>query len=190
MSAVSAFQRRSNACPRRACCAACLAGALLAGVPGPALAEGEGTSLPAAQYASLPAAERMTDPAATGNLPGSSKPPVPPSRFSSLVAAGSILPRPGAPTGCLPAALRDVVADLSAKFGAVSIESTHRSVRRNRRAGGADHSLHLACRAMDLRIHNRARGVMAYLRSRPEIGGLKIYRNGIIHIDNGSRRHW
>jgi hypothetical protein len=31
---------------------------------------------------------------------------------------------------------------------------------------------------------------MAYLRSRPEVGGLKVYRNGIIHIDNGERRRW
>ena len=31
---------------------------------------------------------------------------------------------------------------------------------------------------------------MAYLRSRPEVGGLKMYRTGIIHIDNGERRTW
>jgi hypothetical protein len=31
---------------------------------------------------------------------------------------------------------------------------------------------------------------MAFLRARPDVGGLKVYRNGIIHIDNGSRRTW
>jgi uncharacterized protein YcbK (DUF882 family) len=31
---------------------------------------------------------------------------------------------------------------------------------------------------------------MAYLRASPQVGGLKIYRNGIIHIDNGERRSW
>jgi uncharacterized protein YcbK (DUF882 family) len=70
------------------------------------------------------------------------------------------------------------------------VESTHRSQGHNRRAGGARHSLHLSCRAIDFRVRSRVRGVMAYLQSRPEVGGLKIYRNGIIHIDNGSRRSW
>ena len=47
-----------------------------------------------------------------------------------------------------------------------------------------------ACRAVDFRVRARTRGVMAYLSSRPEVGGLKVYGNGIIHIDNGSRRRW
>ena len=81
-----------------------------------------------------------------------------------------------------------VVADVATKFGLVSIESTHRTRGHNGRAGGAPHSLHLSCRAVDFRVRARSRGVMAYLRSRPEVGGLKIYRTGIIHIDNGERR--
>ncbi|MBZ6078345.1 YcbK family protein [Microvirga puerhi] len=132
----------------------------------------------------------MKAPAATGSLPQANGSLTPSARFNSFVGLGSIVLRSEAPTGCLPAALKDVVADVSAKFGSVSVESTHRSAGRNRRAGGADHSLHLACRAIDFRVHSRIRGVMAYLRSRPEVGGLKIYRNGIIHIDNGERRSW
>lgn len=98
--------------------------------------------------------------------------------------------RGSAPAKCLPATIRAVVADVAAKFGVVSVESTHRTKSHNGRAGGARHSLHLSCRAVDFRVRTRSRGVMAYLRSRPEVGGLKIYRTGIIHIDNGERRSW
>jgi len=98
--------------------------------------------------------------------------------------------RASAPTSCLPDKLLTVVADVAGKYGPVSIESTHRSVAHNRRAGGAPHSLHIACRAIDFRIRGRSRGVMAYLSARSDVGGLKMYRNGIIHIDNGQRRSW
>lgn len=112
------------------------------------------------------------------------------SAFDLDVEKGSIFLRESTPTRCLPAPLRSVIADLSSQFGTVSIQSTHRSRSHNWQAGGAPHSLHLACRAIDFRIRARAGGVMAYLRSRPEVGGLKIYRNGIIHIDDGERRSW
>jgi hypothetical protein len=148
--------------------------------------DGDAGIIPPAQYASLPANGEISDPDATGSLP----PARTISGFSSLVSQGAITLRDAAPTGCVPGELREVVASIAEKFGPVSIESTHRSRSHNRRAGGAHHSLHLACRAVDFRVHARARGVMANLKSLPEIGGLKIYRNGIIHIDNGSRRSW
>jgi len=146
---------------------------------------------PRTEYASLPPNGQMSDPVTTGSLPsagnfGSASS----TGFASLVAKGTIALRASTPTNCLPGDLREVVADIASRFGPVSIQSTHRSPSRNRRAGGARHSLHLACRAMDFRIKARARGVMAYLRARAEVGGLKIYRNGIIHIDNGQRRTW
>jgi hypothetical protein len=148
-------------------------------------------ALPKAQYTSLPSNDRINDPTTTGSLPDTSSLGARrPSGFASLVSQGTITLRASAPTGCLPGDLREVVADVASKFGAVSIESTHRSTGRNWRAGGARHSLHLSCRAMDFRVRARTRGVMAYLSSRPEVGGLKMYRNGIIHIDNGSRRSW
>lgn len=148
-------------------------------------------TVPAIAYSSLPSNERITDPATTGSLPDASNLGSRTlSGFASLVAKGTIMLRASAPTNCLPGDLRDVVADVASKFGPVSIESTHRSKSRNWRAGGARQSLHLSCRAMDFRVRTRVRGVMAYLRARPEVGGLKIYRNGIIHIDNGQRRSW
>ena len=142
--------------------------------------------MPPAEYASLPSNDRLDDPGTTGSLPNARTL----SGFSSLVSQGTITLRASAPTSCVPGNLREVVASVAAKFGPVSVESTHRNRARNWRAGGARQSLHLSCRAIDFRVRTRVRGVMAYLRSHPQVGGLKIYRNGIIHIDNGERRSW
>ncbi|MGO4386492.1 D-Ala-D-Ala carboxypeptidase family metallohydrolase [Microvirga sp. 2YAF29] len=152
--------------------------------------------LPPAAYASLPSNDKINETSTTGSLPSSNQLNSNQlgartlSGFASLVAQGSITLRASAPTNCLPGNLREVVADVASKFGSVSVESTHRSSGRNWRAGGARQSLHLSCRAIDFRVRTRARGVMAYLRGRSEVGGLKVYGNGIIHIDNGSRRSW
>jgi hypothetical protein len=146
----------------------------------------EGGEQPPAQYVSLPG-NSLRDQARVNAPAGSTRGF---STFDQQVARGAIMLRPRAPTTCLPGSLRNVVADVAAKFGAVSVESTHRTRGHNGRAGGARQSLHLSCRAVDLRVRSRSRGLMAYLRSRPEVGGLKIYRTGIIHIDNGERRSW
>jgi len=148
-------------------------------------------SLSQTEYTSLPSTERITDPATTGSLPQADTLGTRTlSGFASLVSHGTITLRASAPTNCLPDKLREIVADVAGKFGPVSVESTHRSAGHNRRAGGAPHSLHIACRAIDFRVKARTRGVMAYLSARPDVGGLKMYRNGIIHIDNGQRRSW
>ncbi|WP_052954607.1 D-Ala-D-Ala carboxypeptidase family metallohydrolase [Microvirga vignae] len=148
-------------------------------------------ALPKIEYSSLPSNDRITDPATTGSLPNASTLNNRTlSGFASLVTQGTITLRASAPTNCLPGSLQEVVADVASKFGPVSVESTHRSTSRNWRAGGARHSLHLSCRAIDFRVRTRTRGVMAYLSSRPEVGGIKMYRNGLIHIDNGTRRSW
>jgi hypothetical protein len=130
------------------------------------------------------------EPETTGALPRTAPSERTLGGFYNRVQAGAILVRGSAPTRCVPSDLKAVVADVSAKFGAVSIESTHRPRSVNRRKGGARNSLHIGCRAIDFRVKGRSRGVMAYLASRPDVGGLKMYRNGIIHIDNGERRRW
>jgi uncharacterized protein YcbK (DUF882 family) len=145
---------------------------------------------PEPQYANLPSGSRMA-PAMTASLPDSGQRSLKGlSMFSNSVALGRIALRDSTPTNCLPGQLREVLADVATKFGTVSIQSTHRSQGHNWSAGGARHSLHLSCRAVDFRIRTRTAGVMTFLRSRPEVGGLKIYPNGIIHIDNGERRTW
>jgi len=165
-----------------------LTSAVLFGLSPAALEAREETDgiVPPAEYASLPSNERLNDPGTTGSLPNARTL----SGFSSLVSRGTITLRASAPTNCVPGDLREVVASVAAKFGPVSVESTHRSRGRNWRAGGARQSLHLSCRAIDFRVRARTRGVMAYLRAHPQVGGLKMYRNGIIHIDNGQRRSW
>lgn len=110
--------------------------------------------------------------------------------FRSHIEAGTITLRSSTPTNCLPGALKVVLADIAKRFGTVSISSTHRTPQRNRRVGGARKSLHLACRAIDFRVKARGRDVMAFLRNSKSVGGLKMYRNGVIHIDNGVRRTW
>jgi hypothetical protein len=110
--------------------------------------------------------------------------------FRNYVEAGTITLRSSTPTNCLPGDLKLVLAEVAKRFGTVSIQSTHRTPQRNRRAGGAGRSLHLACRAIDFRVKARGRDVMAFLRNSKSVGGLKMYRNGIIHIDNGTRRTW
>ena len=137
-------------------------------------------------YASLKQPEALVRSDAQPSAP----PGQAPSGFAALVETGTIAPRDSAPTTCLPGELKTVMADVAARFGAVSVESTHRGKARNRRAGGARGSLHLACRAVDFRVAGRTRAVMAFLTAHPEVGGLKVYRNGIIHVDNGERRAW
>lgn len=110
--------------------------------------------------------------------------------FRNHVEAGTITIRSSTPTNCLPGDLKLVLADIAKRFGTVSVQSTHRTPQRNRRAGGARKSLHLACRAIDFRVKVRGREVMTFLRNNKSVGGLKMYRNGIIHIDNGDRRTW
>lgn len=112
------------------------------------------------------------------------------SGFRQHVNEGAIIVRASTPTECLPDNLKGVLAQVAEEFGAVSVQSTHRSPSRNRRAGGAPQSLHLDCRAIDFRVDANGREVMAWLREHPYVGGLKMYRNGIIHIDNGARRTW
>jgi hypothetical protein len=160
--------------------------ALAIAVTGSAPAHAETGDATAPQYANLP-----SEPDETGALSSGPTPLVQTSTgFTTAVGNGSLLLRSTTPTGCLPSTLKEVVAAVAVKFGAVSLESTHRSEGHNRRAGGAQHSFHIACRAVDFRVHSRTRDVMAYLRARADVGGLKVYRTGIIHIDNGERRSW
>jgi uncharacterized protein YcbK (DUF882 family) len=178
----------TKSCARHAPALAVTIGIVLSAISANGLrAEGgDGGILPPVEYASLPANDEIGDPGATGALPDVRAL----SGFASLVSRGAITLRDSAPTGCIPGDLREVVASVAERFGPVSVESTHRNRGRNWRAGGARHSLHLSCRAIDFRVRTRLRGVMAYLRGHPQVGGLKIYRNGIIHIDNGERRSW
>ena len=45
-------------------------------------------------------------------------------------------------------------------------------------------------RAIDFRVHGKTKGLMAFLRAQKGVGGVKRYRSGFYHIDNGPRRTW
>ena len=92
--------------------------------------------------------------------------------------------------GCVPKGLKRVLVKLSRKFGGLTVNSTHRSHRYNRKIGGAKHSYHLSCQAVDFRLGGRYRSALAYLKKLPQVGGLKHYGNGVFHIDIGPRRTW
>jgi hypothetical protein len=93
---------------------------------------------------------------------------------------------PGTSIACLPATLKAILGKVSDKFGAVKVTSTWRPPWRARRG-----SYHKRCEAMDFRVPGiRPRIVLDFARALPEVGGHKVYWNGLIHIDTGPRRPW
>lgn len=93
---------------------------------------------------------------------------------------------PGTSITCLPATLKAILGKVADKFGAVKVTSTWRPPWRARRG-----SHHKRCEAMDFRVPgSRPRTVLDYARALPEVGGNKVYWNGLIHIDTGPRRPW
>ncbi|MGE0629322.1 MAG: YcbK family protein [Hyphomicrobiaceae bacterium] len=115
---------------------------------------------------------------------GSSLPSVSKPKPRASLSGGSIAWRAG--SGCLASNLRAVIASVAANYGSVTVNSTCRSKRHNRRVGGAPRSYHLTGNAVDFRVRGNARSVYAYLRQ--HVGGLKHYGGGRFHIDNGPRR--
>jgi len=95
-----------------------------------------------------------------------------------------------APAHCLNATLRGVIAEVSASFGRVIVNSTCRSRAHNVGVGGAPHSRHLTGDAADFKVGSNARAVLAFLSGHRAVGGLKHYADGHFHIDTGPRRSW
>lgn len=95
-----------------------------------------------------------------------------------------------APWRCVPKRMKIVLNQVSKKFGRVTINSTHRSSRHNRRVGGKRRSYHLRCRAVDFRVHGRTRGLTRWLARHPYVGGYNRYPSGYYHIDTGPKRTW
>jgi hypothetical protein len=126
------------------------------------------------------------DPAATASL----APPAPPARPPVSVAPqetgprGSVKTNATASTDCLPPELRGVLADVAARFGEVTVVSTHQLNTGNHSAGSTREKLHHDCKAVDIRAdRSRIDEIKAYLRTRREIGGVESYRNGVVHMD-------
>jgi len=95
-----------------------------------------------------------------------------------------------ASAGCLNGRLKAVVNEVAANFGPVTVNSTCRSKKHNRRVGGAKRSKHLTGDAVDFRVHSNYRAAYAYLKQASGVGGYKHYGGGLFHIDTGPRRTW
>jgi hypothetical protein len=106
------------------------------------------------------------------------------------IAGERVTPDPGVPLTCLPAPVRRALNDVALRFGPVLVRSTHRGNGRFVRTDAWRGSYHRDCRAADFRVSGNAGAVLAFLRARHELGGVKRYRNGLFHIDNGPRRSW
>ena len=110
--------------------------------------------------------------------------PKPTGGLPAAITAGSVALGSGVSTDCLAPALQGVLADVAARFGRVTIVSTHRLNTENHSRGSVRHKLHLACKAVDFKTQRGSAEVIAYLRTRPEVAGINTYRpDGLIHID-------
>jgi len=95
-----------------------------------------------------------------------------------------------APEKCVPGQLKAVLKRVASKYGPITVNSTFRSAKRNRKAGGKKRSWHLKCAAVDFRVHAGTKGLLTYLQEQKEVGGYKRYKSGFYHIDIGPRRTW
>jgi len=109
-------------------------------------------------------------------------PRLPPDSRRRAAAAGT----PDAPTDCLPQALQTVLQALQAKFGQVTVVSTTHLQSDNHSRGSTRDKLHQACKAVDIRAAGDTREILAFLKSRPEVGGINSYRNRLVHFDLSS----
>ena len=92
------------------------------------------------------------------------------------------------PMECVPATLKTVLNEVSARFGPLTIVSTTHLQTDNHVSGSDRAKLHAACKAVDFRIEGAATDeVLRYLRGRRGIAGLTSYRGGLIHIDANER---
>ena len=106
------------------------------------------------------------------------------------MAGERVMPDPGVPLACLPAPVRRALNDVAMRFGPILVRSTHRGNGRFVRTNDWRGSYHRDCRAADFRVSGNGAAVIAFLRARADLGGVKRYRNGLIHIDDGPRRSW
>jgi hypothetical protein len=87
------------------------------------------------------------------------------------------------PGDCLLSELRAVLADVTARFGAVTAVAAHQMKTANHIAGSIREKLHHDCKAIDFRPDpRRVDEIKAHLRGRAEIS-VESYRDGVIHID-------
>lgn len=96
-------------------------------------------------------------------------------------------------TSCFPTRLRSVLHKVRSRYGATAIVSSgYRSSRHNRRVGGARRSMHVQCKAADIRVPGVNKYKLArFLKTIPSVGGVGTYGcNSSVHVDVGPKRQW
>lgn len=147
---------------------------------------------PQAATSALPHVAELTEPAVTAPHKILRRPDDPPEDAiwpAEPLPDSAAKPRAGSAlstatsTECVAKELRDVLADLEGKFSGLTIVATTELRTNNHSPGSIREKLHHACQAVDITTPHPAPEVVAYLRSRPEVGGINSYRNGVIHFD-------
>ncbi len=96
-------------------------------------------------------------------------------------------------TSCFPTQLRSILNKVRARYGTTAIVSSgYRSKKHNRRVGGARRSMHVQCKAADIRVPGVNKYKLArFLKTIPAAGGVGTYGcNGSVHVDIGPKRQW
>lgn len=93
---------------------------------------------------------------------------------------------------CLPKIVCKTLRDVADRFGSVTIVSGYRPLGDNARRGGAKHSMHLSCRAVDFLVPNHASAnvqqeLANFLETKP--GRYNVYCTGRAHFDDSNRRN-
>jgi uncharacterized protein YcbK (DUF882 family) len=105
--------------------------------------------------------------------------PAQPGPASDSIALGA-----NVSTECLGEELHAVLAGVAERFGQVTIVSTNHLNTNNHSPDSVRHKMHVACKAVDFKTPRPTAEVMAYLRTRTEVGGINAYgNNSVIHID-------
>jgi uncharacterized protein YcbK (DUF882 family) len=113
--------------------------------------------------------------------------------LARLAPNGLIKQHDGVDVACLKPALVRVLKQVEHHYGRnVVITSGYRSPSRNKKARGAENSLHMYCSAADIQIEGVTKWELAsYLRSMSGRGGVGTYcYTQSVHIDIGPQRDW
>jgi hypothetical protein len=158
--------------------------------PGARIAVAASVPLPAATDHAAPAWPRRlapapgvpADPATTGGIN-----PLSPAPAGTAQADAASRDAPSAHGAQCPSPkLNAVLADIVARFGAVTVVAGHQLTTANHVPGSSREKMHQDCMALDFRPdRSQVDEIKAYLRNRPEIGGVDSYRDGVIHMDLG-----
>jgi len=115
------------------------------------------------------------------------------SGFGRLSPSGLRLQRESVQVDCFGPELMSILTTVEKRYGKKPIvTSGYRSAGKNRQAGGARRSLHIACKAADIQVEGVSKWQLAkFLREVPGRGGVGTYcRTESVHVDIGEVRDW